>query len=227
MAPHSPFKPIFVSRERGSSSSGVSIWQGSPDDFDPSGKEIIFAITPPRRRGNEARMAKLLASEYHVEKLARGNVYIVSSKVQVPQVLTIYKNPFTGSKDCSPSPPSDAHYYLQYSEPMCGILWQSLVRRGRRPYAQTSCHWHADQKECWLVLDGCGTLYSRPGSHPNAPWHNTVMNPGDCITVHPGTQHQLRTETGLSTFLVMTGNAQGFSLNDHYYVKPPPEGLRA
>lgn len=219
------FKPIIVSRRK-DVAHDIDIWQGDVESFAPDkSREIIFVIAPPEVQQNDGVMRDVIRAGYHVEKLSEGNVYIVTSRVQVPEEFSIYRPPFVGSRNCAPSPPSDARYHLQYSVPYCGILWQKLERPTGRAFAQTSSHCHGDQQEKWLVLNGSGTLLSRPHGRKNEPWNATAMRKSDCLEVLPKTEHQLRTSTSFSTLLVMTGHPDGFSLTDHTYVEPPPANL--
>lgn len=227
MVTRDSFLPIIVSRPITSPHQSPDIWQGRAEDFVVTGREIIFAITPTQFPQDDQRMAELLTAGYHVEKLPQGNVYIVGSTVQKPENLTIYREPFAGSRNCSPSPTSEARYHLQYSAPNCGILWQDLTCMPGQHYGQTSSHWHTEQYEQWLVLGGIGTLLTRQRDQLIDRWQTTPMRHGDRLTVLPNTEHQIRTTSGLRTFLVMTGDPKGFSLDDHHYVNPPPEGLLA
>jgi len=216
-------KPIIVSRRK---EDDVGIWQGDVKDFQPlESEEIIFVIAPPQSPQNSGVMQDMMKAGYHVEKLPEGNVYIVTSRVQVPEEFSIYRPPFVGSSNCLPSPPSDARYHLQYSIPYCGILWQNLTRSPGRRFAQTSSHYHNTQSEKWLILSGNGTLLSRPQGQHGGPWNAKDMHTGDCLEVLPKTEHQLRTSSSFSTLLVMTGDPEGFSHKDHVYVEPPPADM--
>lgn len=218
------FKPVIVSRHK-EVAHDISIWQGDVKEFSHDGsREIVFVISPPKSP-EDGVMQDVIRAGYHVEKLPEGNVYIVTSRVQMPEEFSIYRPPFVGSKNCAPSPPSDARYHLQFSVPYCGILWQKLERDPRRAFAQTSSHFHKKQREKWLILSGSGTLLSRPIDHPNEPWHAREMRKGDYLEVLPKTEHQLRTCSSFSTLLVMMGHLKGFDLSDHVYVEPPPANM--
>lgn len=219
------FKPIIVSRHK-DVVHDVEIWQGDAEGFPQDGsREIVFVVTPLKDQLGDGLTQELFQAGYHVEKLPDGNVYIVTSRVQVPEEFWIYSPSFVGSRNCTPSPQSDARYHLKYSVPYCGILWQHLERSSDRVFAQTSSHYHNDQSEKWRVLSGSGVLLSRPHGNPDEPWRTTVMRKGDCMEVLPKTEHQLRTDSGFSTLLVMTGDPNGFSLIDHHYVEPPPPNM--
>ncbi len=216
------FLPIVVSRQKDDPRS-IQIWQGDVRNFVPEDREIIFVIAPPDVRPEDD--TALLRSGCYVEKLSEGNVYIVTSQVQRPEELTIYRNSFRGSRNCAPSPTSDARYHLQFCVPNFGILWQRLEKPADKDFAQTSSHYHGHQSEKWCVLSGTGTLLSRRRDIPDAPWETTLMETGQCLEIPAGTEHQLRTTTNFSTVLVMTGHPDGFSLADHFYVAPPANDL--
>lgn len=219
------FKPIIVSRHK-DVAHDVGIWQGDVEKFDQGeSREIVFVITPPQSQLEDGLIQELFQAGYDVQKLSEGNVYIVTSRIQMPEEFWIYHPPFVGSKHCAPSPSSDACYHLQYSVPYCGILWQNLKRAPEKKFAQTSSHCHKKQSEKWLVLSGTGNLLSRPHNDREAEWQSTIMQQGKCYEVSPETEHQLRTSSSFSTLLVMTGHPDGFSLTDHFYVEPPPTNM--
>jgi len=218
------FKPVIVSRHK-EVAHDISIWQGDVKEFSHDGsREIVFVISPPESP-EEGMMRDLLRAGYHVEKLPEGNVYVVTARVQEPDKFSIYHTSFVGSSNCPPSPSSDARYHLQYSVTNCGILWQRLEKPVERMFAQTSSHFHEKQHEKWLILSGSGALLSRLHGRTNEPWRTTTMHKGDCLEVPPGIEHQLRTNSSVSTVLVMTGDPSGFSLTDHHYVEPPPADM--
>jgi len=218
------FKPVIVSRRK-DVTHDVEIWHCDVEDYIPDEfREVIFIITPPQIQQDEEVTRDIMRAGYHVEKLPEGNVYVVTSRVQMPDKFWIYHTPFVGSKNCAPSPQSDARYHLEYSVPYCGILWQNLKRPPEERFAQTSSHFHKKQSEKWLILNGSGTLLFRL-HNDGEQWKTIIMKKGDCLEVPPLTEHQLRTSTNFSTLLVMTGDPNGFSLTDHVYVDPPPADM--
>jgi mannose-6-phosphate isomerase-like protein (cupin superfamily) len=219
------FKPVIVSRRK-EAAHDIEIWQGDVEEFDQDeSREIVFVITPPQMQQDDDLARDIMRAGYDVEKLPEGNVYVVTSRVQMPDHFWIYHTPFVGSMNCAPSPPSDARYHLKYSIPYCGILWQKLKRAPEKKYAQTSSHYHNKQSEKWLVLNGSGTLLFRPHGHCGEPWAARDMHRGDCLEILPKIEHQLRTSSGFNTILVMSGDPDGFSLTDHVYVEPPPADM--
>jgi mannose-6-phosphate isomerase-like protein (cupin superfamily) len=224
--PERRFEPIIVSRRKGTIHD-VKIRQGNIGEFrHEESMEILFVITPPEEQPGDDVMQNLLRAGYHVERLIGGNLYVVTSLAQnLEEEPSIYRAPFVGSRNCAPSPQSDARYHLQYFIPNCGILLQNLERPSDREFAQTSSHYHKNQHERWFVISGSGTLLSRLREHHHERWITTTMKQSDCYEVFPSTEHQLRTRTKFTTLLVMTGLPKGFDLSDHFYVEPPPADM--
>lgn len=145
------------------------------------------------------------------------------------ELVTDKGDPWKGSRNCRPSPNSDARYSVWLGSPGLYVGLQTLTPNGKS-FAHTSCHYHNGIFESWLVVDGTGVLCTRECEDCSC-WMLTEIAPGDIVTVSPRTEHQIRTHTGISTILTMksveprantirTDTLPNFFL-DHTFVVPP------
>ncbi|HEY7197686.1 MAG TPA: cupin domain-containing protein [Gaiellaceae bacterium] len=68
-----------------------------------------------------------------------------------------------------------------------GARAQSLAEASLDPGAETTCHYHAETEEIYVVVEGSGEM--------EVEGDRRTVEPGDAILIPPGAWHQLRAGT--------------------------------